>query len=208
MSTDTDISASAHPRYTFLEDAQGLAISAIQCGLGIYLLHVAGLITGGTAGLALLIGHLTGWSFGLTFFVVNLPFYYFAWKRRGWVFAIKSLACVTAVSAIADMLGPFFHIGDIAPPLAAILFGVVTGVGLLGLFRHGSSLGGVSIVAVIIQDVFHIRAGWVLLGYDAVLFAVALFFLAPAQIIWSLLGAVLLNLVIALNHRRDWYVVD
>ena len=40
-----------------------------------------------------------------------------------------------------------------------------------------------------------------------VLFAVALWILPIDRVLWSLLGAVIVNLVIAFNHRRDWYIV-
>lgn len=43
------------PRHTPLEDAQGLLVSIIGGAFGIVLLRTAGLVTGGTAGLALLI---------------------------------------------------------------------------------------------------------------------------------------------------------
>ncbi|WP_126978610.1 YitT family protein [Frigidibacter oleivorans] len=198
--------APATPRYTLVEDLQGLFISTVQCALAIHLLRTAGLSTGGTAGLALLIGYATGWSFGWVFFLVNLPFYAIAWMRKGRGFAVKSFVSVAAVSALADAMPPWVTIAAIHPAAAAVLFGVVAGAGLLGLFRHASSLGGVSIVAVIVQDRWGIRAGWVQLGYDACLFLVSFAVLAPAQVGWSLLGAVMLNLVIAMNHRRDWYV--
>lgn len=195
-------------RYTLLEDAQGLAISTVQCALGLHLLRAAGLVTGGTAGLALLIAYATGASFGTVFFLVNLPFYALAWARKGPVFALKSFTSVTLVSTLAEALPHWLVIDHLHPAVAAVLFGVCAGVGLLGLFRHGSSLGGVSIVAVIVQDRWGIRAGWVQIGYDALLFILSLTILAPEKVAWSLLGAMILNLVIALNHRRDWYVVS
>ncbi|MEI4470655.1 YitT family protein [Frigidibacter sp. MR17.24] len=195
------------PRYTALEDVQGLLISTVQCALGIHLLRAAGLVTGGTAGLALIVAYATGWGFGPTFFVVNLPFYAFAWARKGAAFALKSFASVTLVSVIADALPGVLSIAHVHPGVAAAGFGVVAGVGLLGLFRHSSSLGGVSIVAVIVQDRFGIRAGWVQSGWDLCLFLVSFAILPADRVVWSLLGAVILNLVIALNHRRDWYVV-
>ena len=40
-----------------------------------------------------------------------------------------------------------------------------------------------------------------------VLFAVAAWLLPADRVLWSLLGALILNAVIAFNHRRDWYVV-
>lgn len=194
------------PRYTLLEDAQGLFVSTVMCGLGIHLLRTAGLVTGGTAGLALLLAYATGFSFGVVFFTVNLPFYLLAWLRRGPVFTLKSFGTVTAVSALAEAMPPYVSITHLSPAVAAILFGVVAGVGLLGLFRHGASLGGVSIVALIVQDRWGIRAGWVQLGYDAVLFLVALWVMPLHLVLWSLLGAAVLNFVIAMNHRRDWYL--
>jgi len=209
MATDLNppaFTSAATPRYNRLEDAQGLFISTVQCALGIHLLRMAGLVTGGTAGLALVIAYGTGWSFGAVFFVINLPFYAIAWARKGRVFAIKSFLSVAAVSALADAMAPYVTIAHIHPGAAAVLFGVVAGAGLLGLFRHASSLGGVSIVAVIVQDRFGIRAGWVQLGYDACLFVASAFVLEPMQVAWSLLGALVLNGVIAMNHRRDWYV--
>lgn len=194
------------PRYTPLEDLQGLAVSVIGSALGMVLLSSAGLITGGTAGLALLLGHGFGWAFGPTFFLVNLPFYLIAWRQRGAVFALKSLGAVSAVSWLAEALPRWMQLDYVHPGVAALLFGVICGVALLGLFRHGSSLGGISIIAVLIQERTGVRAGWVQLGWDAALFAVAVFLLPLSQVFWSLIGAVFLNFVIAMNHRRDWYL--
>ncbi|GGE10062.1 Uncharacterised 5xTM membrane BCR, YitT family COG1284 [Gemmobacter megaterium] len=194
------------PRYSRIEDLQGLVVSIIGGAAGIMLLRSAGLVTGGTAGLALLVSYLTGWGFGWVFFAVNLPFYALAWWTRGPVFALKSLAAVSAVSWLAELLPDYLTLSYLHPGMAALLFGVIAGVGLLGLFRHGSSLGGVSIVAILLQDRFGIRAGWVQLGWDAALFAVAFLVLPLPQVLWSLVGALVLNFVIAMNHRRDWYL--
>ncbi|RWR06063.1 YitT family protein [Paenirhodobacter populi] len=202
---DADLKPGKH--YTRFEDAQGILIASVQSALGLHLLRAAGLITGGTAGMSLIISYVTGWSFGLVFFVINLPFYGFAWRARGMVFCIKSLLSVTLVSLMAEALKPLMHVDQIQPAAAAVLFGVSTGVGLLGLFRHSGSLGGVSIIALILQDKFGFKAGWTQTIHDLVLFAVALWLMPFDKVIWSLLGAVILNLVIAFNHRRDWYIV-
>jgi len=196
------------PRYALHEDAQGLLIASIEAALGIHLLRAAGLVTGGTAGFALILSYLGGWSFGMVFFLVNIPFFALALWARGRVFFVKSLVTVTLVSILAEALKPLFDVGQIHPGVAAVLFGVTAGVGLLGLFRHSGSLGGVSIVALILQDRFGIRAGYVQIAHDLALFAVAAFILPPDREAWSLVGALVLNLVIAFNHRRDWYVVS
>lgn len=194
------------PHYTIWEDAQGLVVSTILCALAVHLLRAAGLVTSGTAGLALLISYTTDWSFGWVFFVINLPFYALAWVRRGPVFAIKGFGAVLAVSVLANALPSVFTIGAITPWAAAILFGVAAGVGLLGLFRHGSSLGGISILALILQDRTGLRAGISLQIFDACLFAVSLLYLPWQAVLWSLAGGIVLNGVIAINHRIDWYL--
>ena len=45
------------------------------------------------------------------------------------------------------------------------------------------------------------------MGFDTVLFAVAFALMPWDRVLWSALGAGVLNLVIAINHRRDRYVV-
>ena len=85
---------SAHPLY---EDVLALLTAAGFVSLGIFLFHQVGLLTGGTAGLALLLQQVTGLSFGLLFFTMNLPFYALAWLRMGPRFTLKTLAAVETV---------------------------------------------------------------------------------------------------------------
>lgn len=197
---------SSFPRHSRVDDLQGLAISIIGSAFGMFLLSSAGLVTGGTAGLALILSYMTSFSFGWAFFWVNLPFYVFAWLKRGPVFTIKSFFAVSLVSLVAELLPNWLSFSDVHPGVAAVLYGTMAGVAILGLFRHGASLGGMTMLAVIIQDRFGIRAGWVQLAWDACLFVVAFFLFPVTLVVWSLLGAVILNFVIAMNHRRDWYL--
>lgn len=193
-------------RHTRLEDVQGLATGTVMCSMGLVILTHLGLVTGQTAGLAVVISYLTGGSFGFIFFAINIPFYLFAIKAMGWEFTLKSLACVAALSLATEFVPLGFAIERLNPVLGAIMFGVVTGIGLLAIFRHKGSLGGLGVVALWIQDTYSIRAGYIQLGFDAVLFAVAAFLFPLSVVMYSLLGAVVLNGLIAFNHRRDWYV--
>ncbi len=194
------------PRHTRFEDAQGIAFGALMCGFGVHLLTAAGLMTGQTAGFAVLIAYATGWTFGPVFVAINLPFYWLAWKRMGAGFTAKTFAAVGLMAAVTLALPPLVVFDRLDPLATAAIFGSIAGAGLLALFRHGASLGGVGIVALWLQDRTGLRAGWLQLGFDAVLFAAALFLLPPVLVLWSLAGAVVLNLVIAVNHRRDRYV--
>ena len=193
-------------RHSTLDDAQGIAFGSFMAAVSVVLLTHLGFVTGQTAGLAILISYATGWSFGPVFFAVNLPFYWLGWKRFGPTFVAKSFMAVAIVSALAVVLPAHLRFGQIHPAVGAVLAGCLTGAGMIALFRHGASLGGIGIVGLYVQDATGFRAGWVQLAFDAVLFAVALALRDPATVGWSFLGALILNLTIALNHRRDRYI--
>lgn len=194
------------PRHSLFDDAQGLIFGSIMCALGLQFLQHAGFITGQTAGLALVVSYASGWGFGLVFFGVNLPFYWLGYRRFGLAFTLKSLMAVSLLSILAQIMPLYMGFSRLNPLLAGILFGFTTGAGLLALFRHGASLGGIGIVALLVQDRTGFRAGWLQMGFDAVLFALALMWIAPLQVLWSIPGVVILNLVLAINHRRDRYL--
>ena len=192
--------------HSLLDDIQGMSAGIFLCGLGIHFLTFAGLITGQTAGLAVIIAYLSGYSFGVVFFVINLPFYLVAYRRLGLEFTIKSLISVTMLSVVTELLPLALVFESMNPALAAVIFGALVGLGLLALFRHNGSLGGLGVVALLVQDSTGFKAGWVQLITDAVIFAVALLLFPATIVAYSLLGALVLNLMITFNHRRDRYI--
>lgn len=200
----SDIPSKRHSR---IEDAQGLAYGSFMAATGVLLLTHMGFVTGQTAGLAILISYATGWSFAPIFFVVNLPFYWLGYRRLGLGFMVKSFIAVAAMSVLVTILPPALQFGHVHPAVGALLVGFLTGSALLALFRHGASLGGIGIVALYLQDATGFRAGWTQLIFDACIFACAFMLRDWQTVAWSFLGALVLNLVIAINHRRDRYVV-
>lgn len=98
------------------------------------------------------------------------------------------------------------------PPLelpagyATVLGNMLAGVGLLIVFRHGASLGGFNVVGLIVQERRGIQAGYVLMGLDLAVVLGALAVLPWPSVALSALGAIVLNLIIALNHRSDRYL--
>lgn len=193
-------------KHSLAEDAQGIAYGGFIAAVSVVLLTHLDLVTGQTAGLAILISYATGWGFGPVFFVINLPFYWLGWKRFGPAFVAKSFAAVAIVSVLSMWLLAYLQFGAVNPAVGAVLVGCLTGSALIALFRHGSSLGGIGIVGLYIQDATGFRAGWVQLIFDAVLFLIALTLRDPITVAYSFLGALVLNLVIAVNHRRDRYI--
>lgn len=202
----TGVLNSSADRHSLLDDAQGLVAGSMLAVLGVSLLSGAGLLTGGTAGMAFLLHYATGWSFGLCFFAVNLPFYYLAFRRLGPAFTVKTFIAIAMTSALSEVAPRFISLSHVDPIVGALFGGLVIGAGMLALFRHRASLGGVGILALYIQDRFGWRAGLVQLGFDGIILALSFFVASPFIIACSVLGAVVLNLTLAINHRKDRYI--
>lgn len=205
MSTTDSIDTQNTVQHRWFEDAIALLIGTSLVSFGVLFLKHAGLLTGGTAGLSLLLHYKFGIAFGLVFFVVNLPFYYLAIRRMGWVFTVKTFACVFLVSSFSSLHDQFVTIQDINPIYAAILGGFIFGVGFIIIFRHKASLGGFNILALYLQDKFGIKAGWLLMGLDVTIIIISLSIVSTYQLLLSILCGLVLNLIIALNHRKDRY---
>lgn len=192
--------------HSLIEDAQGIAFGATMAAFSIVILTHLGLITGQTAGLAVLLSYASGIPFGPVFFALNIPFYWFGYRRMGLAFTIKTFAAVAALSILSALMPAWVDFSTLNPAFGAILFGFVSGAALLAIFRHGASLGGIGILALYLQDRTGFRAGQTQLLFDAALFATALIFLPWQTVAWSFLGAAVVNLTIAINHRRDRYI--
>ena len=193
--------------HTAFEDVQAIFTGTLFVSLALILFGQAGLITGGTAGVAFLLHYATGISLGKLFFLINLPFYWFAWQRMGRVFTLKTFAAITLLSAMTEWSPRLFAIDRLHPLYAAVLGGLLLGSGCLFLARHHASLGGATIVSLYLQRAHGWRAGKVQMAIDCSVVALALTVLPPAQVGWSVLAAVVMNLFIAVNHKPGRYAV-
>lgn len=195
-------------KHTPLEDLQALLIGTLLVSLAVTLFQHAGLLSGGTAGIAFLAHYLGGWSFGLAYFVINLPFYWLAWRHMGRSFTLRTLAAVVLVALMSDWLPRHLVLASLDAWLAALLGGVLMGNGFLVLFRHHASLGGLGILALLAQKKRGWRAGHVQMAMDAVIVLAALATVPLDRVALSVAAAVVLNLVIATNHRPGRYVAQ
>lgn len=193
-------------RHTVLEDVLGFCTGTVLASFGLYLLHAGATVTGGTAGLSLLLSYALPIPFGVLFLVVNLPFLFAAVSRKGWSFTLRTLLAIGAVTLLTSLHATVLpHL--VLPALYSVVLGnVIAGVGLLVLFRHRSSLGGFNIVGLILQERRGIPAGYVQLVLDLVVVLGSLAVLPWPSVAISALGVVVLNLVIAFNHRPDRYL--
>jgi hypothetical protein len=109
--------------------------------VGVAFFTNAGLLTGGTAGLAFLLHYATGIGFGKIFFVLNLPFYWLALRKLGRAFTLKTFIAVLLLSVLTEAQSQLLQFAQLQPVYAAVAGGLITGTGFLVLFRHRCSLG-------------------------------------------------------------------
>ena len=192
--------------HRWYEDAQALVAAALLGSLGLSLLKHAGLITGGTVGLAFLAHYASGLSLGTLFFAINVPCMAFGWFRVGRAFALKTLCAIALLAVATDLLPRCVSFGKLEPLYAALMGGLLAGVAMIILFRHHASLGGLNILVHWLQERFGWRAGYVQLAIDVAIISVSMALLPLERILISLLGAVTLNLTLAINHRPGRYM--
>jgi len=196
-----DIAIPHHPA----EDVLGVLTGTFLASLGLYLLQTAGAVTGGTAGLALLLTHATPLSFSVLFLLVNLPFFALAIWKKGWAFTVRTAICVALISAFSLVHHHFLALEHVPLVYAVIGGNLLVGVGLLIIFRHRASLGGFNILALILQERAGLRAGYVQMAMDVVVILLGALVMDWPRVLLSALGGVILNIVLALNHRPGRY---
>lgn len=193
------------PKHTAVDDLQAIIIGSLMASFGIAIFSHMNFLIGGTAGMAFLVQYSTSLTFGPVFFVINLPFYFLAIKKLGWEFTIKTFLAVFMVSFFSDFIPHIFEFGEINPWFAALFGGFLIGSGLLMLFRHKASLGGLNILSIFLQENYNISAGKFQMAVDTCIILAAFFVVDWKALLFSILAAVALNIILAINHKPGRY---
>jgi uncharacterized membrane-anchored protein YitT (DUF2179 family) len=192
-------------RHSWFDDVQGLVTGVLFVAVALMLLKTAGLMTGGTAGIAFVLHYATGTPFGWLFFVVNLPFYALAWQRLGARFTVKTIVAVSLLAWLSERMPSWLQLGHVEPWFAAVAGGLLLGAAFIILFRHRTSLGGLNVLVLWLQDRFGWRAGLVQGGIDLLILLAAVPWLDTQRAAWSVAGALVMNLALAVNHKPGRY---
>ncbi|SIP96671.1 YitT family protein [Marinobacterium stanieri] len=169
--------------------------------LGIHLLDTSGLLISGTAGMGLLLQQLTGLSFAQLFFLLNLPFYILSLRCMGWHFTLRTFAAVSTLTLLSELMRRWFDFSISEPLLAAIVGGMLVGFGLIILFRHQASLGGLNILSIYLERRFDIHASKTTLAADILIVLAAFWLFEPLQVIFSLAAFLSMASVVGRYHR-------
>ncbi|ADG93641.1 protein of unknown function DUF161 [Arcobacter nitrofigilis DSM 7299] len=149
------------------------------------------LITGGTAGLALLIHYITSLTIGTIIVLINFPLILLGIKFLGKMFAVRTIITILLISIFIDFLTQVVHLKPfiVDNALGAIFGGIFVGIGLAFIIKGESTAGGSTILAKIISSKTEMKPGQVILIIDFMIIFSSLFILEDTgKVLWSIIS--------------------
>jgi len=149
------------------------------------------MVTGGTAGLALLLHYITPLTIGSLIALINLPLLVLGSRYLGKMFAIRTVITIVLISLFIDFLAQIIKLEPfiLDTILSSIFGGIFIGLGLALVIKGNSSAGGSTIIAKIISSKTEIKPAQVILVIDTIIILSALFILDDrAKILWSVIS--------------------
>jgi uncharacterized membrane-anchored protein YitT (DUF2179 family) len=149
------------------------------------------IIDGGIVGISIISSYLTKLPLGVFIFVLNLPFLVVGYKQIGKTFVVSTLFSIITLSIGVTILHPIPGITkDIL--LAAVFGGITIGIGVGLIIRHGGSLDGTEIVAIILDkrtgfsvgeivmffNLFILSSAGLIFGWDKAMYSLIAYFIA------------------------------
>jgi uncharacterized membrane-anchored protein YitT (DUF2179 family) len=170
-------------------------------------------LAGGFTGLALILHYLFPWlpSVSALYLILNVPVFIMGWRMVGRRFLLYSLAGTVILSLALELMNWTFPSLDRV--MAALLAGIIIGVGMGLILRSLGSTGGTDILAVILVKRFSIRLGNTFLAFNAaILTAGGLAFSlegALYTLVLIFVSANITNLVVTgLSQRKAVFIVS
>ncbi len=111
------------------------------------------MVTGGFAGIAILLRNFISIPLWLITLILNIPLFFVCIKILGSRFAERALWGILCFSTGIAIFPQFFLVGG-DYLMAALLGGVLNGIGLALIFRQGASTGGSDMLASLIKHFF------------------------------------------------------
>ncbi|UOY94029.1 YitT family protein [Ectobacillus sp. JY-23] len=148
------------------------------------------IIDGGIIGVSLILDYLTPhmpWlSFSTLVVILNLPFMYSGYKQIGKTFMFSSIFGVVCLALIESRLHDFDPFTT-EPILATVFGGLILGVGVGLVIRHGGSLDGTEIMGILLTKKLPFSVGEFVMFINIFIFAWAAFVFGLEQAMYSVM---------------------
>lgn len=184
----------------FLERVRAVDIIAIIIGslilaLGIQAILVPSrMLTGGLAGIAIILSYLTHWDVGLWYALLNIPIFAAGYRLVSRRFAGYSLLGAASLSFFLALLKNIqYPLPD--PLLAAVFGGAVVGLGSGIIFRYKGSTGGIDIISVIARRMWGVNLGLTSFVSNLLVISLSLFSTSISLTLYSTIAIFVSSLV-------------
>ncbi|MBP1999385.1 uncharacterized membrane-anchored protein YitT (DUF2179 family) [Paenibacillus shirakamiensis] len=162
---------------------------------------------GGFLGLALLGKYLYDLPPAITAFVLDIPVFIVALFLKGRKFLIHTLIASVAFSIFYDLCERFsplhinFHNNLL---LAAVVSGILTGLGAGVILRSGGAAGGDDILSLLISQFTGLKIGTVFVILDAVVLLISLIYMPLIETAFTIVAVVIAGkiITITLNYGK------
>lgn len=123
--------------------------------------------SGGVTGIAIILNKAIGGSTGIWFFVINIPILLIGMWKFGFKFLMSTVYCTTIISVFTDLLSRYGSPLTNDVLVATIAGGMLTAIGMGGVFKAGATTGGMDIVVKLCKLKFpYMKTGSLFLVMD------------------------------------------
>lgn len=144
------------------------------------------ILSGGVAGVAMILSLFTPVSAGTYLFLLNVPLFVFGYFTLGRRF-IRESALSVATLAVAMNLIPVRPLSN-DPVISSVFGGALVGLGMGVIYRMAGSSGGIDIVAFYLARRRDFPMGTLLFSFNAAVVALAGVLLSPERALYTMLG--------------------
>lgn len=172
----------------FLKRGLLILIGSLLIAIGINgFLVPFGLLEGGALGISLIFHYVMDVKIGLTFLIISIPIFIFAWIYYR-SFFYNGLHGMLASSLIIDILASssILRQGFVADPLISAMYGgILIGSGVGVMLRSDISIGGVDLLAQMLAKKVKINAGISIFCFDLIIVTIGSFIIQSAHLALS-----------------------
>lgn len=121
----------------------------------------------GFSGIAIILNRFFHIPVGISTILLNLPVALLCYRKIGRSFLLKSMRCMFISSLFIDYLAPLFPFYTGSRLLAALVTGILGGIGYAIIYTRGSSTGGADFLIMALKSMKpHLRLGTIAFSID------------------------------------------
>ena len=158
----------------------------------------AGLITGGTTGMALAADHFLNIPIGSFVAVFNIAMFFLGFWALGKAFAVTTVLSSFYYPFVLNLFQRIFDgfVMTEEPVLATVFAGLFIGAGMGLVIRAGASTGGMDIPPLVLHKKLGLSVSVVMYGFDVAILGLQMLFSDREQILYGMLLVLIYTVVL------------